>query len=114
MRKGERTKQEIVRNAAPLFNTKGYEGTSLSDLMEATGLRKGGIYRHFASKEELAAEAFDYAWQKARQARLLQLDEQSGEIDRRKQLIANFIEVRPTVAGGCPILNTAVDSDDGN
>ena len=45
--------------AAPIFNQHGYEGSSLNDLMEATGLKKGGIYRHFASKEELAAEAFD-------------------------------------------------------
>jgi len=30
--------------------------------MEATGLEKGGIYRHFASKQQLASEAFDYAW----------------------------------------------------
>ena len=30
--------------------------------MDATGLEKGGIYRHFESKEELAAEAFDFAW----------------------------------------------------
>ena len=70
MTKGERTRLEIVRNAAPLFNTKGYEGTSLSDLMAATGLQKGGIYRHFASKEELAGEAFDYAWRRAFEKRL--------------------------------------------
>jgi len=30
--------------------------------MRATGLEKGGIYRHFSSKEAMAAEAFDYAW----------------------------------------------------
>ncbi len=47
MRKGEQTRQEIIRRAAPLFNQKGYEGTALSDLMEATGLEKGGIYRYF-------------------------------------------------------------------
>jgi TetR/AcrR family transcriptional repressor of nem operon len=40
MTKGERTRREIVEKAAPLFNQKGYEGTSLSDLMEATGLKK--------------------------------------------------------------------------
>src|SRR6201996_8897315 len=114
MRKGERTKQEIVRNAAPLFNTKGYEGTSLSDLMAATGLKKGGIYRHFASKEELAAEAFDFAWQAARRVRLLQLDEKLNAGDKLKQLIGNFINNKSPVAGGCPILNTAIDSDDGN
>ena len=61
MRKGERTRQEIIRRAAPVFNQKGYDGAALSDLMGATGLEKGGIYRHFASKQALAAEAFDYA-----------------------------------------------------
>src|SRR6266436_2118879 len=68
--KGQETKQEIVRKAAHLFNQKGYAGTSLSDLMDATGLQKGGIYRHFSGKEELATEAFDYSWQKAVTGRL--------------------------------------------
>jgi AcrR family transcriptional regulator len=60
MTKGEQTRQRIVAEAAPVFNQRGYEGSSLADLMKATGLKKGGIYRHFSSKEELAAEAFDY------------------------------------------------------
>jgi TetR/AcrR family transcriptional repressor of nem operon len=115
MRKGERTKREIVRNAAPLFNTKGYEGTSLSDLMAATGLQKGGIYRHFASKEELAAEAFDYAWEKAVSGRLDGVADVSNSVDRIKKMIANFVERQSgLVAGGCPLLNTAVEADDGN
>ena len=59
MRKGEQTRQEIIRKAAPIFNQKGYDGAALSDLMRATGLEKGGIYRHFESKEELAGDAFD-------------------------------------------------------
>src|SRR6201988_4940007 len=104
MRKGERTRREILRNAAPLFNTKGYEGTSLSDLMAATGLQKGGIYRHFSSKEELAAEAFDYTWGAAWKARLLHLDEKANGVEKLKQLIANFIDHRSAVAGGCPVL----------
>src|SRR6202171_5234257 len=60
MTKGEQTRKKIVEAAAPIFNQRGYEGSSLNDLMEATGLKKGGIYRHFTSKEELAVEAFDY------------------------------------------------------
>ncbi|HXM48600.1 MAG TPA: TetR family transcriptional regulator [Pyrinomonadaceae bacterium] len=44
MRKGEQTRQEIIRKAAPIFNQKGYDGAALSDLMRATGLEKGGIY----------------------------------------------------------------------
>ena len=100
--------------AAPIFNQHGYEGSSLNALMEATGLKKGGIYRHFASKEELAAEAFDYTWEAAWNTRLLHVDEKANGIEKLKQLIANFVEHRSPVAGGCPILNTAIDADDGN
>ena len=114
MTKGEQTRKKIVQAAAPIFNQRGYEGSSLNDLMEATGLQKGGIYRHFASKEELAAEAFDYTWEAVWTARLLHVDEKANGIDKLKQLIANFIEHRAPVAGGCPILNTATDADDGN
>lgn len=47
MRKGEQTRQEMIRKAAPIFNQRGCDGAALSDLMKATGLEKGGIYRHF-------------------------------------------------------------------
>jgi TetR/AcrR family transcriptional regulator, transcriptional repressor for nem operon len=114
MTKGEQTRRKIIEAAAPIFNKQGYEGSSLNDLMEAAGLKKGGIYRHFSTKEELAAEAFDYTWEAAWNARLLHVDEQANGIEKLKQLIANFVEHRSPVAGGCPILNTATDSDDGN
>ena len=114
MTKGEQTRRKIVAAAAPIFNQHGYEGSSLADLMTATGLKKGGIYRHFSSKEELAAEAFDYTWEAAWKARMLHVDENATGIEKLKQLIANFIDYRSPVAGGCPILNTAVDADDGN
>lgn len=114
MTKGEQTRRRIVEAAAPIFNKRGYEGSSLNDLMEATGLKKGGIYRHFSSKEELAAEAFDYTWEAAWNARLLHVDEKANGIEKLKQLIANFVDHRSPVAGGCPILNTAIDADDGN
>jgi TetR/AcrR family transcriptional regulator, transcriptional repressor for nem operon len=114
MRKGEQTRQEIIRKAAPIFNQRGYNGAALSDLMRATGLEKGGIYRHFGSKQELAAEAFDYAWQQTLDARIHDLDTIPNTVDRLKQLVANFVERRGLIPGGCPLLNTAVDTDDGN
>ena len=114
MRKGERTKQEIIRKAAPIFNEKGYDGAALSDLMRATGLEKGGIYRHFDSKEQLAAEAFDYAWKVALDARFEGTQEISNTVDRLKRIVWNFQDKRSgLVPGGCPLLNTAIDSDDG-
>jgi TetR/AcrR family transcriptional regulator, transcriptional repressor for nem operon len=82
--------------------------------MKATGLEKGGIYRHFDSKEQLAAEAFDYAWEETLHARIHDLDGITNTVDRLKQLLANFVERRGTIPGGCPLLNTAIDTDDGN
>lgn len=115
MRKGEQTRQQIIRKAAPIFNRKGFEGAALSDLMRATGLEKGGIYRHFESKQELAEEAFDYAWKMAIDRRLEGTEEIENSVDRLKQIIRNFRDRREgLVPGGCPLLNTAIDSDDGN
>ena len=115
MRKGERTRQEIIRKAAPIFNEKGYDGAALSDLMRATGLEKGGIYRHFDSKEQLAAEAFDYAWKVALDTRFEGTQEISNTVDRLKRIVWNFRDQRSgLVPGGCPLLNTAIDADDGN
>jgi len=115
MRKGEQTRRDIIRKAAPIFNQKGYDGAALSDLMRATGLEKGGIYRHFGSKQELAGEAFDHAWKMAIDARFEGTQEIPNTVDRLKQIVRNFRDRRSgLVPGGCPLLNTAIDSDHGN
>jgi TetR/AcrR family transcriptional regulator, transcriptional repressor for nem operon len=113
MRKGEQTRQEIIRKAAPIFNQRGYDGAALSDLMRATGLEKGGIYRHFDSKQQLAAEAFDYAWKLAIDARFEGTQDIPNTVDRLKRFVRNFRDRRAgLVPGGCPLLNAAIDSDD--
>jgi TetR/AcrR family transcriptional repressor of nem operon len=115
VRKGEQTRQEIIRKAAPIFNQKGYSGAALSDLMRATGLEKGGIYRHFESKQELAGEAFDHAWKIAMDTRFEGTEGIADTIDRLKQIVRNFRDRRAgLVPGGCPLMNTAIDSDDSN
>jgi TetR/AcrR family transcriptional repressor of nem operon len=115
MRKGEQTRQEIIRKAAPIFNQRGYDGVALSDLMRATGLEKGGIYRHFESKQQLAAEAFDYAWKLAIDTRFEGTQDIANAVDRLKLFVRNFRDRRAgLVPGGCPLLNTAIDSDDGH
>jgi TetR/AcrR family transcriptional repressor of nem operon len=115
MNKGDLTRERIIEAAAPVFNRNGFIGTSLSELMEATGLQKGGIYRHFKSKEELAIAAFDHAWKVARKARWLDVDKTVGAIGQLQKFVANFVDRRTgVVPGGCPVLNTAIDSDDGN
>jgi TetR/AcrR family transcriptional repressor of nem operon len=113
MSKGERTRQRIIAKAAPLFNRRGFDGCSMQDIGAATGLEKGSLYSHFATKEELAAAAFDYAWAQTSSARLGNLDEAPNSVDKLKLHIENFVS-KPSFPGGCPMLNTVLDADDGN
>jgi TetR/AcrR family transcriptional regulator, transcriptional repressor for nem operon len=114
MEKGRATRQRVIAQAAPVFNQHGFAGTTLSELMEATGLQKGGIYRHFAGKEQLALEAFDHAHEVAMRLRFEKIDGDAGAIAKLKQFVTSFARRRSPIAGGCPIWNTAVDCDDGN
>lgn len=52
-RHSEQTVERILEEASRLFLQKGYEKTSMQDIMDATGLSKGAIYHHFASKEDI-------------------------------------------------------------
>ena len=114
MSKAQQTKARIVRQAAELFNQKGYAGSSIADVMQATGLKKGGIYNHFKSKDELALAAFDYGvslmsreiWQAVKTKR--------NAIERLQALLSAYLTYidEPPIAGGCPILNTAIEADD--
>ncbi len=113
MKKGERTRRAIVEKAAGVFNTKGYFGSSMNDLVREIGLEKGGIYNHFASKEELALEAFDYAAGIMRERFQAALEGKEGVLERLFAVVdvLGGLAEDPPVAGGCPILNTAVESD---
>ncbi len=115
MSKGEQTRERILAQAAQLFNQQGYFGSSLSDIMQETGLEKGGIYNHFASKEQLALEAFDYAIHVIDQRLRLALTGKTNAVDRLLAFLSYFqgyAEEDPPLVGGCPILNTAIEADD--
>src|SRR6185436_17212542 len=60
MSKAENAKAYIVEKTAAIFNKKGYAGTSLADLTEATGLTKGALYGNFKNKDEIALAVFDH------------------------------------------------------
>jgi TetR/AcrR family transcriptional repressor of nem operon len=113
--KGKMTRERIIQKSAPVFNQHGYSGTSMAELMAATGLEKGGIYRHFDSKQSLAAAAFDYAWDEVFNHRQRGIEQCTRSFDKLLLFIDNFVKDAPrTIPGGCPLLNTAVDSDDGD
>ncbi|MEH2291313.1 TetR/AcrR family transcriptional regulator [Nostoc sp.] len=114
MSKGEETKTRILQQAAELFNQQGYAGSSMSDIMRVTGLQKGGIYNHFQSKDDLALQAFDFAIARIKQHTRFALRSKHHAVERLQTIIevfSSFAE-NPPIKGGCPLLNTAVESDD--
>lgn len=114
MTKAERTRQHIIESTAPLFNKKGFDGTSLSELTACTGLTKGALYGNFEDKGEIALEAFQYSIRKVKEMVRAEMD---GASTSKKRLIAllhfyaNYV-FDPPIPGGCPLLNTAIEADD--
>ena len=114
MSKAARTRQYILDRTAPLFNRKGYSGTSLADLTDVTGLTKGALYGNFKDKEEIAELAFSHAAEVVRQEVRRQLSAKHTNRERLLGLLEFYASdvLHPPVAGGCPLLNTAIEADD--
>jgi TetR/AcrR family transcriptional repressor of nem operon len=114
--KGLKTRQRIVEMAAPVFNRQGFAGSSMRDLTSATGLEKGGIYNHFGSKEQLALEAYDFAMSRITDVLARSQDGATDAVDRLTRMIRAFgtSARKPPIAGGCPIVNSAIEGDRGN
>lgn len=114
--KAERTRQLIIEKSAHLFNQKGFAGTSMQDIMAATGLTKGGIYGHFESKEEIALAAFEHATSyltKLIADKLAAHTSASSKLAALLNFYRNYL-LTPPIIGGCPVLNTSVEADDTN
>ena len=112
--KSENTKRLIIEKTASVFNTKGYAGTSINDLMIATGLSKGCIYGNFENKDEIALQVFDHNFAKVTQhmkERILATDSSIERLLVYPQTYKNYFRY-PYLQAGCPILNTATEADD--
>ena len=112
--RSEETRRRIIETTAELFNKKGYNGTSLSDLTTATQLTKGGIYGNFKNKEDIAVAVFDYNLATIQK----EIDaEMAREKTAKNKILANIDayyakDADARLPGGCPLQNTAVEADD--
>jgi TetR/AcrR family transcriptional regulator, transcriptional repressor for nem operon len=77
--KAAENRARIVETASRLFRERGFDGVGLDAIMKEAGLTHGGFYGHFASKEDLAAEAV---------ARAL---EQGAGLQSRNANVADFV-----------------------
>jgi TetR/AcrR family transcriptional regulator, transcriptional repressor for nem operon len=101
MGKGAQTRQRIIEQAAPLFNQGGMAGCTMQDILHATGLQKGGLYRHFSSKEELAVECLKYSLALVFQARSGNANHIPNAIDKLRYLVDRFVSTPSPLRGGC-------------
>ncbi len=112
--KAEKTRQYIIEKTAPVFNAKGIAGTSLNDMIDATGLTKGSIYGNFENKDEVALAAFDYNFGRVTQFIKLKIIATENAIERLlvyPQVYRDFLKI-PFLKSGCPLLNTSTEADD--
>ena len=114
--KGERTRQFIIETVTPVFNKKGYAGTSMSDLTKATGLTKGAIYGNFESKEELALEAFNYSFRRIIKGLNKHVLAETNGLSKLLAIVDYYRGYYKHIVdfGGCPILNIGVDTQFNN
>lgn len=114
MSKADQTRQTIVERSSQVFNTKGYSGTSFSDIIQSTGLSKGCIYGHFENKDAIAVAAFDYNHQAVTELMKSKIVATDYSIDRLLVYPSIYREFdkHSCLRAGCPILNTATESDD--
>lgn len=114
MSKAERTRAYIIEKAAPVFNTRGYSGTSMTDIVEATQLTKGAIYGNFTNKDEVAIEVFKYNFGALRK-RIAKMMLAETTAQGRLRAYTDYYRTnwkQVQERGGCPLLNAAVEADD--
>jgi TetR/AcrR family transcriptional repressor of nem operon len=115
--KGQETRERIVRETAPLLNKQGFLSTPLADILKCVGLEKGGFYHHFACKEDLVVEAFEHVAAQAAERLHKAIEGENTAVGKLKAMTEAYrvFKINQLLeGGGCPILNAAVESDDGN
>ncbi|MDW3204457.1 MAG: TetR/AcrR family transcriptional regulator [Alphaproteobacteria bacterium] len=106
------SREEIVNAAARLFREKGIGETSVSDVMGSAGLTHGGFYRHFSSKEDLAATAIRDAFRSG--LRVFTEASDAPEEEARAYVDQYLSHEHLTDPGdGCPIPTMAAEAGRG-
>lgn len=113
MRKdGRETRHNVIEKSLQIFSVKGYYNTSISDIMAATGLTKGGLYSHFDSKEALWNAAYERAVEIWKGIVFKGVRKVSDPLDRIAKTIENDLRdycCGEVFEGGCFFFNSLVE-----
>lgn len=113
-RNSEQTRQLIIDKALPIFNTKGYNAASISDITNATGITKGAIYGNFKNKDDVASASFDHGVSIVLKQISQRVHTQPTAPLKLKAIVNYYAEYvnDPPILGGCPVLNSSIEADD--
>ena len=113
MRKdGRETRHNVIEKSLQIFSVKGYYNASISDIMAATGLTKGGLYAHFNSKEALWNAAYERAVDIWKGIVFKGVRKISDPLDRIGRTIKNDLRdycCGEVFEGGCFFFNSLVE-----
>lgn len=103
--------EEVTEKAMLVFWSKGFQATSISDLVAGMGINKGSLYNAFGSKKALFDRALLKYDNEHRRARLSEFSRIENSIDALGALFDDFIEesIADTEFKGCMLINTALD-----
>ena len=90
MRKGERRKEELLDIAYRMFISKGYENTSVDEIIEKAGIAKGTYYYYFKSKEQMLEEVIGMMIEKEKRSAEEVLDMPLDPIMKTMGIIRSF------------------------
>lgn len=96
MRKGDETKQTILRAAEQLFCQRGYEAASMQEIVQLSGISKGGIYHHFASKEEIMSQLCQQQAQQAAEATQVLCTDTTDALTQLNLLLTGCLPLKET------------------
>ena len=93
MKKGEKRKQELLKIAYEMFLMRGYENTSVDEIIEKAQIAKGTYYYYFSSKEQMLEEVIEMMIEsEAETARLVT----GSDMTVPKKIVGIISSVRPT------------------
>jgi len=110
--KGILTRQNITEKSLQVFSVKGYFNTSINDILEATGLTKGGLYGHFASKEDIWYSVYGEAVKIWRNIVFKNTKKIANPLERIEVTIENHLANylgKDVFDGGCFFVNMLVE-----
>jgi TetR/AcrR family transcriptional repressor of nem operon len=110
MQKGDETKEKILDVSGELFHRRGYKNTSINDIIEKSGIKKGSLYFHYKSKDSLVIEVLNEFLERYEK----QINEgikrmaASDQIDDMIEAITSY-HVNGDISRGCLFGNMALE-----